>query len=141
MNKDDLKNPSNLRNDSLYMNLLQSKSPQKQAKTAHFSNEFDSPETKDLKRLCAENEALKQSIMRSKQMGSAGAPMSSQPNQESDENSVINPYRVNMYQGEPEYSPYNNEVDNSGLSPVRQTIQEEEEEELDLVYAHNINEE
>ena len=81
------------------MKLLKSPSPMKEAKTAHFNdeNEFDSPETKDIKRLCAENEALKQSIMRQKQMGSAGAPLSSQPGMDSGENSVINPYRVNMY--------------------------------------------
>lgn len=66
MKDQDMKNPKNLRNDSLYMKLLKSPSPLREAKTAHFKNdeEFDSPETKDIKRLCAENEALKESIMR-----------------------------------------------------------------------------
>lgn len=49
-------------------------------------------------------------------MGSAGAPLSSQPGMDSGENSVINPYRVNMYQGT---SPSRGEVGNTDLSPIR----------------------
>lgn len=72
-------------------------------------------------------------------MGSAGAPLSSHPGLDSGENSVINPYRVNMYQGTSPSRGENEGVGNTDLSPIRQT--EGEEVEMDQLYAQHINEE
>jgi hypothetical protein len=59
-------------------------------------------------------------------MGSAGPPLSSQPGLDSGDHSVINPYKVNMYQGT---SPSRSNGVNTDLSPIRQS--ENEEVEMD----------
>jgi hypothetical protein len=123
MQNEDIKNPGHLRKDSLYMRLLKSPSPDKKVRTANFAHdEFDSPETRDIKRLCAENEALKESIARQRQLGSAGAPLSSIPGENSGDNSVINPYRVNMY-SKTDDSP-------EPASPEKEPEEDEEAEEV-----------